>query len=64
VIHLSDVVKPVVSIFVNSVIEAIRLLAGPPKPDRSMGRGQTKSSSLALQVRGCAIGLVTHPQKV
>jgi hypothetical protein len=36
---------------------------GNLKPDRSTGRGQTKSSPLVLQVGGCAVGLVTHPRK-
>ena len=32
------------------------LLVGPPRPERSKGRGQTKCDTLALQVGGYAQG--------
>jgi hypothetical protein len=39
------------------------LLVGSPKPERSTGRRQKKSSSLAFQVGGCAVGLVIDAHK-
>lgn len=37
----------------------IRLLVGPPKPERLKGRGQTKCDSLVLQGRQLGLGLST-----
>ena len=45
--------------------QELRLLVGPPKLDRSKGRGPTKRDPLVLQVRGLGIELtilsVKHP---
>ena len=45
--------------------QELRLLVGPPKLDRSKGRGPTKRDPLVLQVRGLSIELTTlsvkHP---
>ena len=41
----------------------LRLLVGPPKPDRSKGRGPTKRDPSVLQFRGLGTGLTTLSRK-
>jgi hypothetical protein len=43
----------------RAMLAGAKLLVGPPKPDRSKGRDQTKSSPLVLQVGGWGIRLTT-----
>ena len=40
-----------------------RLLVGPPKPDRSKGRGPTKRDPPVLQFRGLGTGITTLSRK-
>ena len=41
----------------------LRLLVGPPKPDRSKGRGPTRRDPPVFQVRGLGTGLTTLSRK-
>jgi hypothetical protein len=44
--------------------QELKLLVGPPLPDRPRIMGQTKNDKLVFQVEGCADGLVTLVGKI
>jgi hypothetical protein len=43
--------------------QELKLLVGPPTPDRPRMTGHKKNDILGLQVGGCVDGLVTLPHK-